>query len=51
MEKLAELRRKLGALTDELGSLVSDAKAFEAKETEITEIEGQIERAKAAQTR
>ena len=51
MDKLAELRRKLGALTDELGSLVSDAKAFAAKETEIADLEGQIERTKAAKSR
>ncbi|HEY1310702.1 MAG TPA: hypothetical protein VGF02_07100, partial [Pseudolabrys sp.] len=53
MEKLAELRRKLGLLTDELNSdaVISDARAFDAKEKEITDLEGQIARAVAAQAR
>ncbi len=53
MEKLAELRRKLGLLTDELNTdaVVADAKAFAAKEAEITDLEGQIARAEAAQKR
>ena len=51
MEKLAELRRKLGAAVDELETLVNDEKAFTAKEAEIVALEGQIRRAEAAQTR
>ena len=53
MEKLAELRRKLGLLTDELASdaVVADAKAFAAKEAEIVELEGQIGRVESAQKR
>jgi HK97 family phage major capsid protein len=53
MEKLAELRRKLGALTDELNSdaVLADAKAFEAKEREIVECEAAIARAEAARKR
>ncbi len=53
MEKLAELRRKLGVLTDELNSdaIVADAKLFEAKEREITDTEAMIARAQTAQTR
>ena len=53
MEKLAELRRKLGLLTDELQSdaIVSDAKAFEAKEKEIADLEAQIARVETARQR
>ena len=53
MEKLAELSRKRGALIDELNTdaIIADAKAYAAKEAEIAEIEGTIERAKAAQAR
>ena len=53
MDKLAELRRKLGLLTDELNSdaVISDARAFEAKEKEITDLEGQIARSEAALAR
>jgi HK97 family phage major capsid protein len=53
MEKLAELRRKLGLLTDELNTdaIIADAKAYAAKEAEIADIEGQIARLDAAQKR
>ncbi len=53
MEKLAELSRKRGALIDELNTdaVIADAKAYAAKEAEIAEIEGTIERTKAAQAR
>ena len=53
MEKLAELSRKRGALIDELNTdaIIADAKAYAAKEAEIAEIEGTIERTKAAQAR
>lgn len=53
MEKLAELQRKLGVAIDELGSdtVIADAAAYTAKEAEIADLEGQIVRAKAAQTR
>jgi len=51
MEKLAELRRKLGAAVDELPALVEDAKAFEAKEAEIAALEGQIARTETARQR
>jgi HK97 family phage major capsid protein len=51
MEKLAELRRRLGAAVDEMAGLVEDPKAFEAKEAEIAALEGQIVRAEAAQKR
>jgi HK97 family phage major capsid protein len=50
---LAELRRMLGALTDELNTdaVLADAAKFAAKEAEIVELEGRIARAVAAQTR
>ena len=53
MEKLAELRRKLGAAIDELVSdaVVRDAAAYAAKEAEIADLEGQIERLTKAQQR
>lgn len=53
MEKLVELRRKLGVLTDELNSdaVLADAKAFEAKEKEIAEVEAAIVRVDSAQKR
>lgn len=51
MEKLADLRRKLGAAIDELQALDADPKAFEAKEAEIAALEGQIARAEAARKR
>jgi HK97 family phage major capsid protein len=53
MEKLAELQRKLGVAIDELGSdaVVADAVAYKNKETEITDLEGQISRAQAALAR
>ena len=53
MDRLVELRRKLGVLTDELNTdaVLADAAKFAAKEAEIVEIEGQIARAQAAQTR
>jgi HK97 family phage major capsid protein len=53
MEKLSELRRKLGALTDELNTdaILSDAKAYAAKEAEILEVEATIERMRLAQSR
>ena len=51
MEKLAELRRKLGVAVDELvtDAIVSDAKAYEAKEAEIADYQGQIARLEKAQ--
>jgi HK97 family phage major capsid protein len=51
MEKLADLRRKLGAAVDELQGLVDDAKAFDAKQAEIVDLEGRISRAESAQRR
>lgn len=53
MEKLVELRRKLGALTDELNTdaVLADAKLFEAKEREIAETEAAIVRVETAQKR
>lgn len=53
MDKLSELRRKLGALTDELNTdaIINDAVAYAAKEAEIVAMEATIERAKAAQIR
>ena len=50
MEKLVELRRKLGALTEELNSdaVLADAKAFADKEKEIGDVNAQIERASRA---
>jgi HK97 family phage major capsid protein len=53
MEKLAELRRKLGVLTDELNTdaILADAALYQAKEAEIVALEGQIARATAAQGR
>ena len=50
MEKLAELRRKLGVLTDELNSdaVIADEKAFLAKEGEIRAVQGEIDRAERA---
>ena len=49
-DKLAELRRKLGAATDELAA-IEDPKAFAAKDAEITEIEAAIERAEIVRKR
>ena len=51
MEKLAELRRKLGALTDNLTAAVEDPKEFARIEGEITTLEATIARAEAAQKR
>ena len=53
MDKLAELRRKLGALTDDLNTdaVIGDAKAFEAKEAEIASTEAEIKRVESARTR
>lgn len=53
MEKLVELRRKLGVLTDELNTdaIIADAKAYEAKEAEIVELEERIKRAEGAAKR
>lgn len=51
MSKLIELRALLGVATDELESLAADPIKFEAKEKEITELEGQIARMEAAQKR
>ena len=51
MEKLAELRRKLGALSDQLGAAVEDEKEFSRIEAEIKAVEGTIARAEAAQAR
>ena len=51
MEKLADLRRKLGVAVDELPALIDNETAFTAKEAEIVALEGQIARAEAAQKR
>lgn len=53
MSTLADLRRKLGALTDELNTaeVLADAKVFAAKEREIADLEGVIARTEAAQKR
>ncbi|MDI9847363.1 phage major capsid protein [Rhodoblastus sp. 17X3] len=53
MDKLAELRRKLGALTDELNSdaIISDAALFDAKEAEIRATTEAIARLETAQQR
>ncbi|RBP03816.1 HK97 family phage major capsid protein [Roseiarcus fermentans] len=53
MDKLAELRRKLGALTDDLNSaeILADGKAFDAKEAEIVAVEAEIRRVEAARAR
>ena len=46
MDKLAELRRKLGVAVDELNTdaVVADATLYAAKENEIKDLEGQIAR-------
>ena len=51
MSQLADLRRKLGALTDDLNTpaILADAAAFEAKEREISETEAHIDRLTRAQ--
>ena len=51
MEKLAELRRKLGVASDDLEKLTDDAAAFDAKLKEIEALEGQISRAEIAKKR
>ena len=53
MEKLAELQRKLGVAIDELNTdaVLADPVAYAAKETEINDLNGLIERSKAAQVR
>ena len=53
MIKLAELQRKLGVALDELASdeYVVDAARFSVKLAEVEDLEGQIARAKSAQTR
>ena len=53
MDKLAELRAKLGALTDELNSdaALKDAKAFAAKEAEIDALDAEIKRVEQARAR
>lgn len=51
MDKLAELRRKLGVLTDDLESLARDPKAYEAKEAEIDALEAEIKRIENARKR
>jgi HK97 family phage major capsid protein len=50
MEKLAELRRKLGVAIDELNTdaILADAALYAAKETEIVTIRGQIDRVERA---
>ena len=52
MPTVAELRRSLGALTDELNTdaILADAAAFDAKEAEIAAVRAQIDRAARAQT-
>jgi hypothetical protein len=51
MEKLAELRRKLGVAIDELNTdaVINDAAAYATKETEIADLRGKIDRAEKAQ--
>ncbi len=46
MDKLTELRQKLGAIVDELGTeaIVADAKLYDAKKAEMVEVQGQITR-------
>lgn len=53
MDKLAELRRKLGVAIDELNTdaILADAALYAAKETEIKDLEGLISRAVSAQSR
>lgn len=50
---LNALRRKLGELTDKLNTpeVIADAKAFDATESEITNIEAEIARGEKAQAR
>jgi HK97 family phage major capsid protein len=51
MRTLAELRQALGKAVDELNSdtVISDAKAFKDKETEIENLKGEIDRREKAQ--
>jgi len=49
MEKLAELRRKLGALSDSYAAAIDDPKEFARLETEIADVQGRIARAESAQ--
>ena len=53
MPSVAELRRKLGDLTDKLNApeTIADARAFEATEAEISNVEGEIARTERAQAR
>ena len=51
MDKLAELRRKLGVLTDDLEPLAHDAKAYAAKEAEIEALEAEIRNIEKARKR
>ena len=51
MEKLADMRRRLGALTDELVASVDKPKDYERLETEIADLEATIKRAESAQAR
>lgn len=50
MDKLIELRQALGKAIDDLNTdtVINDAKAYEAKEAEITELRGQIDRLERA---
>lgn len=53
MDKLNELRQALGKAVDELGTpeFINDEKKYEAKEAEIADIQGQIDRTSKAQAR
>jgi HK97 family phage major capsid protein len=51
MSTLLSLRQALGVAVDELESVASDARAFKAKETQILDLEAQIGRLEAAQSR
>src|SRR5581483_12289762 len=50
---LNELRQALGRAVDELGTeaVIADAAKYEAKEKEIADLQGQIDRASKAQAR
>ena len=51
--QLHELREALGRAVDELGTeaVIADEKLYEAKEREIAELQGKIDRASKAQSR
>lgn len=51
MSTINQLRQALARATGELDSLIKDGAAFDAKMTEITDLEGQLARAQQAQQR